>query len=136
MVQQTFTDMEYANRKRTTRRETFLDDMGSIHYMETEIREPPALSDVGYRVAKRPSQNRMTKEYKGTNWDRAIEHAKASVRSKVEHPFLIVKRLFHAGKMWYRGLRKNLLPYYLLLRRRISLCICGREGREFCMTTG
>lgn len=30
MVQQTFTDMEYANRKRTTRREAFLDAMESI----------------------------------------------------------------------------------------------------------
>ena len=30
MVQQTFTDMEYANRKRTTRREAFLDAMDSI----------------------------------------------------------------------------------------------------------
>ena len=40
----------------------------------------------------------MTKEYKGTNWERQIEHAKASVRSKVEHPFLIVKRMFHAGR--------------------------------------
>ena len=27
MVQQTFTDMEYANRNRTTRREAFLDAM-------------------------------------------------------------------------------------------------------------
>ena len=27
MVQQTFTDMEYANRKRTTRREAFLEAM-------------------------------------------------------------------------------------------------------------
>ena len=30
MVQQTFTDMEYANRKRTTRREAFLQAMESI----------------------------------------------------------------------------------------------------------
>lgn len=30
MVQQTFTDMEYANRKRTTRREAFLEGTESI----------------------------------------------------------------------------------------------------------
>ena len=30
MVQQTFTDMEYANRNRTTKREAFLDAMESI----------------------------------------------------------------------------------------------------------
>ena len=35
MVQQTFTDMEYANRKRITRREAFLDAMDSIiHWNE------------------------------------------------------------------------------------------------------
>ena len=58
----------------------------------TEVRENPDLSEVDYRIGKRLSQNRMTKEYKGTNWERQIEHAKASVRSKVEHPFLIVKK--------------------------------------------
>ena len=95
------------------------------------------LSDVDYRIAQRPSQNRMTKEYKGTNWDRQIEHAKASVRSKVEHPFLIVKRLFHAGKTRYRGLRKNLLQYYLLFASA-NLVMCLRAGRQraFCMTMG
>ena len=103
----------------------------------TEIRENPDLSGVDYRIAKRPSQNRMTKEYKGTNWERQIEHAKASVRSKVEHPFLIVKRLFHAGRTRYRGLRKNLLQYYLLFASA-NLVMCLRAGRqrEFCMTTG
>lgn len=103
----------------------------------TEIRERSELSDVDYRIAQSPSQNRMTKEYKGANWNRQIEHAKASVRSKVEHPFLIVKRLFHAGKTRYRGLRKNLLQYYLLFASA-NLVMCLRAGRqrEFCMTTG
>ena len=102
-----------------------------------EIREDSHLSSVDYRIAKKPSQNRMTKEYKGTNWDRVIEHAKASVRSKVEHPFLIVKRLFHAGRTRYRGLRKNLLQYYLLFASA-NLVMCLRAGRHraFCMTTG
>ena len=103
----------------------------------TEIRENPDLSGVDCRIAQRPSQNRMTKEYKGTNWERQIEHAKASVRSKVEHPFLIVKRIFHAAKIRYRGLRKNLLQYYLLFASA-NLVMCLRVGRqrEFCMTTG
>ena len=103
----------------------------------TEIRENPDLSGVAYRIAKRPSQNRMTKAYKGTNWDRKIEHAKASVLSKVEHPFLIVKRMFHASKTRYHGLRKNLLQYDLLFASA-NLVMCLRAGRqrEFCMTTG
>ena len=35
------------------------------------------------------------------------EKAKASVRAKVEHPFLKLKRLFWYGKVRYRGLMKN-----------------------------
>ena len=35
------------------------------------------------------------------------EKAKASVRAKVEHPFLRVKSLFGYGKVRYRGLMKN-----------------------------
>lgn len=103
----------------------------------TEIRENPDLSGVDYRIAKSPSQNRMTKEYKGTNWERQIEHAKASVRSKVEHPFPIVKRMFHAGKTRYRGLRKILLQYYLLFASaNLVMCLRGGRQRKFCMTRG
>ena len=35
------------------------------------------------------------------------EKAKASVRAKVEHPFLRLKRLFGYGKVRYRGLTQN-----------------------------
>ena len=188
MVQQTFTDMEYANKPRDpemhstkkgnpwyfgmkihsgadagtgyvhtiTATAANVHDIAKAHELvreddhtvygdsgylgvekRTEIGETPDLSGVEYRIAQRPSQNRMTKAYKGTNWERQIEHAKASVRSKVEHPFLIVKRLFHAGKTRYRGIRKNLLQYYLLFASA-NLVMCLRAGRqrEFCMTTG
>lgn len=37
----------------------------------------------------------------------AVEHAKASVRAFVEHPFHIVKNLFRYRKTRYRGLTKN-----------------------------
>lgn len=102
-----------------------------------KIREDAHLSSVDYRIAKRPSQNRITKEYRGENRDRKMEYEKASVRSKVDHPFLIVKKLFHAGRTRYRGLRKNLLQYYLLFASA-NLVMCLRAGRQraFCMTTG
>lgn len=38
---------------------------------------------------------------------KAVEHAKASVRAFVEHPFHIVKNLFRHRKTRYRGLAKN-----------------------------
>ena len=40
--------------------------------------------------------------------DRAAESRKASVRAKVEHPFLIIKRDFGFTKTRYRGMAKNL----------------------------
>ena len=43
------------------------------------------------------------------------EKAKASVRAKVEHPFLDVKRIFGYDKVRYRGLAKNADRLALLL---------------------
>lgn len=43
-----------------------------------------------------------------TDHDRGVESRKASVRAKVEHPFLIVKRDFGFTKTRYRGIAKNL----------------------------
>lgn len=36
-----------------------------------------------------------------------LEHLKASVRAKVEHPFQVIKNLFRHRKTRYRGLVKN-----------------------------
>ena len=60
------------------------------------------LSTVAWRVAARKGQLRTM-----TGPDRAIESRKESVRAKVEHPFLIVKRDFGFSKTRYRGLAKN-----------------------------
>ena len=35
------------------------------------------------------------------------EHAKASVRAKVEHPFHVIKRQFGLAKVRFKGLQKN-----------------------------
>jgi len=40
--------------------------------------------------------------------ERAIESRKASIRARVEHPFLVVKRDFGFTKTRYRGIAKNL----------------------------
>lgn len=36
-----------------------------------------------------------------------VEHAKASIRAKVEHPFHVVKNIFKHRKVRYKGLAKN-----------------------------
>jgi IS5 family transposase len=45
---------------------------------------------------------------------KAVEKAKAAVRAFVEHPFHIVKNLFHHRKVRYRGLAKNGHQLYTL----------------------
>ena len=65
---------------------------------------------------------------------KAIENRKSSVRCKVEHPFLIVKRQFIYAKVVYRGIAKNLNRYHILFASA-NLLKCFRAGRtdEFCM---
>ncbi|WHZ11509.1 MAG: Mobile element protein [Burkholderiaceae bacterium] len=43
-----------------------------------------------------------------------LEHVKASIRAKVEHPFRVIKRQFGYVKVRYRGLAKNTAQLYTL----------------------
>jgi len=45
---------------------------------------------------------------------KAVERALAQLRSPVEHPFHVVKNLFHHRKARYRGLKKNIAQLYTL----------------------
>jgi transposase, IS5 family len=44
-----------------------------------------------------------------------LEHLKASVRAKVEHPFHVIKNLFRHRKTRYRGLAKNTAQSFTLV---------------------
>ncbi len=59
---------------------------------------------IEWRVAMRPGLRRQLEP--GSEQAQG-EKLKASVRAKVEHPFLKVKRLFGYSKVRYRGLAKN-----------------------------
>jgi IS5 family transposase len=43
-----------------------------------------------------------------------LEHVKASIRAKVEHPFRVIKRQFGHVKVRYRGLAKNTAQLHTL----------------------
>lgn len=68
-----------------------------------EIARDPHLSAVQWRVAARKGALKAMHPH-----EQAIESRKASVRAKVEHVFLILKRDFGFAKTRYRGLAKNL----------------------------
>jgi IS5 family transposase len=74
-----------------------------------EITENEHKSKIEWRVAARKTQLKTMHSH-----DRATETRKASVRAKVEHPFLIVKRDFGFTKTRYRGIAKNLNHLHML----------------------
>jgi transposase, IS5 family len=74
-----------------------------------EIAGDEHLSQVEWRIAARKGVLKTM-----TNHDRDLESRKASVRAKVEHPFLIVKRDFGFTKTRYRGISKNLHHLHML----------------------
>jgi IS5 family transposase len=74
-----------------------------------EIAGDAHLSRVQWRVAARKG---VLKTMAGP--ERAVESRKASVRAKVEHPFLIAKRDFGFTKTRYRGIGKNLHHLHML----------------------
>lgn len=61
------------------------------------------LSGITWRIAARKSALKAMHPV-----EQAIESRKASIRAKVEHPYLILKRDFGFTKTRYRGLAKNL----------------------------
>lgn len=59
-----------------------------------------------YIVAKRSTAKAITDQTL-SELTTKIEHAKASIRTAVEHPFRVVKRQFGHMKTRYRGRAKN-----------------------------
>lgn len=98
-----------------------------------EFEEDKHLSKVELRINVRPKSMKISDGYKGKNWDKFIESRKSSVRARVEHPFLIVKKLFGYSKVVYRGIKKNMNRFNVLFAS-CNLLMCSRCGRtnEFC----
>lgn len=93
-----------------------------------EIKNDEKLSQVEFRINKRPSSLKMADDFKGMNWDKKMEHEKSAVRCKVEHPFLIVKRQMGYAKVVYKGIEKNMHRFNLLFASA-NLIMCSRAGR-------
>jgi len=98
-----------------------------------EIMQDEKLRKVEYRITKRPSSLKISSNYKGINWDKEIERKKSSIRCKVEHPFLIVKKLFGYSKVVYKGIEKNMNRFNILFASANLLnCVRANRAIEFC----
>jgi len=96
-----------------------------------EIRKDEHLSSVDYRINRRPSS--ITKVYgkgPGRDFEKYLEHKKGSIRSKVEHPFKIIKNTFRYTKCAYRGLRRNLTRLHVLFASANLLMLARAMSKE------
>ena len=85
---------------------------GDAGYQGVAKRDENRELDVEWRVSMRPGRRRQLE--RGSE-EAVEERRKASIRAKVEHPFLWVKRRFGYAKVRYRGLAKNTQRLALLL---------------------
>ena len=94
-----------------------------------EVQSSAQLSGKEYRINRRHKSVQRMPEGWCIDWEKQIERRKSSVRSKVEHPFLIVKRYFGFAKTVYRGLAKNTHRLHMLFAST-NLLMCARAGRS------
>ena len=83
------------------------DAFGDAGY-QGAAKRPDASDGVQWHVAMRPGKRRALDPGKKVDaLIEQVEHIKASIRAKVEHPFRVIKRQFGHVKVRYRGLKKN-----------------------------
>jgi len=84
-------------------------------YQGAAKREETQDIKANWQVAMRPGKRRALDKATpmGAVLDK-LEHLKASIRAKVEHPFRVIKRQFGYVKVRYRGLMKNTAQLHTL----------------------
>ena len=90
------------------------DAFGDAAYQGVEKRAESLEVPVTWHVAMRPGKRKTLPGKPLGDLLERIEHAKASIRAKVEHPFHVVKNLFRHRKTRYRGLAKNTAQLFSL----------------------
>jgi IS5 family transposase len=90
------------------------DAFGDAGYQGVEKREENRELPVTWHVAMRPGKRKALPKTTLSELLERIEHTKAGIRAKVEHPFHVVKNLFRHCKTRYRGLAKNTAQLFSL----------------------
>uniref|UniRef100_UPI00258B18D8 IS5 family transposase n=1 Tax=Thiomonas sp. TaxID=2047785 RepID=UPI00258B18D8 len=84
-------------------------------YQGVDKREDTQAIDTQWHVAMRPGKRRLLdKADPNDAIAEQLEHVKARIRAKVEHPFRVIKRQFGHMKVRYRGLAKNTAQLHTL----------------------
>ena len=83
-------------------------------YQGVEKRKENQGSSVEWVVAMRPGKRRALPDTVHGRLVEQLEHVKARIRAKVEHPFHVIKNLMGLKKVRYRGLAKNTAQLFTL----------------------
>jgi IS5 family transposase len=84
-------------------------------YQGVAKREEVQGIDANWHVSMRPGKRRaLDKDSPMGAVLEQLEHVKARIRAKVEHPFRVIKRQFGHMKVRYRGLAKNTAQLHTL----------------------
>jgi len=103
--------------------------LGDAGYQGVDKRPKSLGKPVTWHVAMKHSKRKAPPNNKLGLMMEKLEHLKASVRAKFEHPFHVIKNVFRHRKTRYRGLAKNtaqLFPLFgfanlILAGRRFSI---------------
>lgn len=82
---------------------------GDSAYHSKELKAQAEASGIAFNVNQRGTKQRPL-----TKAQRARNRRLSRVRATVEHPYLVVKRLWGHAKVRYRGIRKNLAQMHTL----------------------
>jgi len=83
-------------------------------YIGVDKRDEMKGKTVTWHVAARRGKIKAMQEGPLKDLVVAVERTKAQIRSRVEHPFHIVKNLFHHRKTRYKGLARNTAQLFSL----------------------
>jgi len=100
--------------------------LGDAGYQGVEKRSENLGKTVMWHVAMKRYKRKALSNNKLGRMMEKLEHLKASVRAKVEHPLHVIKNLFRHRKTRYRGLAKNTAQLFTLFGFA-NLVLAGRR---------
>lgn len=104
---------------------------GDAGYQGVAKREENQDTVVDWHIAMKRGERKALPDTEDGRLAETMEQVKASIRSKVEHPFHVVKNRFGYRKVRYRGLAKNEAQLFSLFGLA-NLLLAGRRMPKFC----